>query len=140
MIELVVRIGFSLLIVFGLMWMLAKVAKRPLARRGGSTLAVVARQQLSRSASVAVIQVAGRALVVGVTDNQITLLGEADLAALQQPAPQPERRDAVRLDAAGLPAAPPTAASAVTRLDGSLLSAATWRQTLNFLRERTVRR
>jgi flagellar protein FliO/FliZ len=98
---------------------------------------VVARQQLSRSASVAVVQVADRALVVGVTDNQITLLGETDLAALQQRAPQPEKRDTVRLDGAG---AVPPAATAVTRIDGSLLSPAMWRQTIEFIRERTVRR
>ena len=33
MLELVLRIGFSLLIVFGLMWALARVVRRPLSGR-----------------------------------------------------------------------------------------------------------
>jgi len=42
--ELVLRIGFSLLVVFGLMWGLAKVAKRPLTgNRGTGTLSVLNR-------------------------------------------------------------------------------------------------
>lgn len=92
MTELVLRIGFSLLIVFGLMWGLAKLARRPLnARRGTGALAVLGRQQLSRGTSVAVIQVADRALVVGVTEQQISLLGETDLAGFEK---HPEHRDA----------------------------------------------
>jgi flagellar protein FliO/FliZ len=137
-IELVLRIGFSLLVVLGLMWMLAKLARRrPLGGRGGATLTVLARQQLSRSASVTIVQVADRALVLGVTDGQISLLAEADPAALRQPAAEPvERRDAVRLDAPVAPAL----SSSPPRLAGSVLSPATWRQTVEFLRERTARR
>ncbi|HWH01295.1 MAG TPA: flagellar biosynthetic protein FliO, partial [Pilimelia sp.] len=84
MLELLLRITVSLLVVFGLMWGLARLARRPLGGgRGGSALAVLARQQLGRSSAVAVVRVVDRALVLGVTDNQITLLGEADLAAVQ---------------------------------------------------------
>jgi len=133
-IELVLRIGFSLLIVFGLMWLLAKAVRRPLAGRRGAALSVLARQQLSRSASIAVIQVVDRALVVGVTDHQVTLLTETDLAAIAQPA-APEQRDSVRLNDA-----PVTPVAPAGKLDGSLLSPAMWRQAIDFLRERTVRR
>ena len=42
MIETVVRIAFSLLVVLGLMWAMARLAKRPLGRRTGSALAVLA--------------------------------------------------------------------------------------------------
>src|SRR2546421_12187413 len=81
MLELVLRIGFSLLVVLGLLWVLAKLARRPLAGRGGGTVAVLARQQITRGATVAVVRVLDRALIVGVTDGQVNLLGEADLAA-----------------------------------------------------------
>jgi flagellar protein FliO/FliZ len=138
--ELTLRIGFSLLVVLALMWGLARLARRPRTGRGGATLTVLARQQLGRSASVAVIRVADRALVVGVTDGQVNLLAETDLAALERPAEQPEAvREPVALD--GLPRAPlgaPTAPGG--RLTGSALSPATWRQAVNALRDRTVRR
>src|SRR6266513_2035073 len=95
MLELVLRIGFSLLVVLGLLWLLAKVARRPLAGRSGGALAVLARQQITRGSAVAVVRVFDRALIVGVTDGQVTLLGEADLAALTQPAGESARRDPV---------------------------------------------
>jgi flagellar protein FliO/FliZ len=130
MLELVLRIGFSLLVVLGLLWVLAKVARRPLAGRGGGLLAVLARQQISRGASVAVVRVHDRALIVGVTDGQVTLLGEADLAAMTAPASAPPaggRRELVVLDDRG-------------PLDGSALSPQTWSQAVRFLRDRTARR
>ena len=162
MVELVVRIGFSLVVVLGILWLLAKVARRPLAGRGGGTLAVLARQQLSRGASVAVIRVADRALVLGVTDGQVNLLGEAAVSAFET---THVRRESVDLtpgllepagartpaDAAGRAAAgrsgddialvaaaagPPRRGG---RLDGSALSPQTWAQAVQFLRDRTAR-
>ena len=127
MIELVLRIGFSLLIVFGLMWGLAKVARRPLSgNRGAGSLSVLNRQQLSRGSSVAVVRVADRALVLGVTDQQVNLLGETTLEAFEKHPHPYERRDTVALS-------PGT-------LEGSVLSPRTWRSTLDFLRDRTTRR
>ncbi|MFL6111165.1 MAG: FliO/MopB family protein [Catenulispora sp.] len=147
MIELVLRIGFSLLVVFGLMWGLAKVAKRPLGRkRGTGALGVLSRQQLSRGSAVAVVQVADRALILGVTDQQVSLLGETGLEAFG--AYPHERRDHLTLEpgvvlppTTGTPATgtPVTGARGSGRLDGSLLSPRTWRSTLDFLRDRTMR-
>ena len=126
MIELVLRIGFSLLIVFGLMWGLAKVARRPLGgNRGTGALTVLTRQQLGRGSSVAIVQVADKALVLGVTDQQVSLLGETDLSTFERP-PVVEHRDRVALT--------PSA------LEGSVLSPRTWRSTLDGLRDRTTRR
>jgi flagellar protein FliO/FliZ len=140
--ELTLRIVFSLLVVFGLMWGLARLARRPLGARGGTaTLSVVARQQLSRSASVAVVRLNDRALVLGVTDGQVNLLTETDLAALVEPAPAPATAptpapDAVR-ERVDIPAEHVIEPG---RLAGSVLSPATWRQTLDFLKDRTARR
>ena len=120
MIELVLRIGFSLLIVFGLMWGLARVVRRPLCgRRGPGALAVLHRQQLSRGSSVAVVQVADRAMVLGVTDQQVSLLGETDPATFEtEPPDGGERRRPVALEPGG---------------------ARTWKSTLDLLRDRTTR-
>ena len=82
MIELSLRILFSLLVVLGLLWGLARIARRPLSGRAGSPLTVVARAQLTRAAAVAVVQVGDRALVLGITDQSVNLLADTDPAEL----------------------------------------------------------
>jgi flagellar protein FliO/FliZ len=94
LIELVLRIGFSLLVVLGLMWALARAVRRPLAAgRAHGPLAVLNRQQLTRGAAVTVVRVADRAMILGVTDQQVSFLGEADVADFERP--PVEHRDAV---------------------------------------------
>ncbi|MGC9669195.1 flagellar biosynthetic protein FliO [Planosporangium sp. 12N6] len=139
MIELTLRIVFSLLVVVGLMWGMARLARKPLGlRRGGGLIEVLGRQQLSRGASVAVVRIADKAMVLGVTDGQVTLIGETDLAAVEEYQPEePVRREPLALDSLDAREAAPTATGP---LGGSVLSAATWKQTLQFLRERTVRK
>ncbi|HET9516750.1 MAG TPA: flagellar biosynthetic protein FliO [Actinoplanes sp.] len=136
MFELVLRIGFSLLIVLGLMWGMAKLARRPLSgHRGAGSLSVLNRQQLGRASSIAVVRVGDKALIVGVTDVQVNLLGETDLLAFVEESQLPvEHRDALSLDGRVVDDRPPG------RLAGSVLSPGTWRATLDFLRERTARR
>jgi flagellar protein FliO/FliZ len=153
MVELTVRIVFSLLIVLGLMWGLARFVHRPVRGKRGGLVAVLGRQQLSKGACVAVVRVVDRAMVLGVTDGQVTLLGEADLSAVEDYQPeQPVHRQAVPLaQLPGLGAGTATGAAAVKspvgliesgsgRLAGSVLSASTWSQTLRVVRERTGRR
>jgi flagellar protein FliO/FliZ len=128
--ELVLRITFSLLVVLALMWGVARVARRPLSRRGGVVLSVLARQQLSRGSSVAVLRVLDQALVLGVTDQQVTLLGETDLAEVERQQVTPGRRTAVPVGEAAGP----------DPLAGSALSRRTWAQAVEFLRDRTERK
>ncbi|WP_433210083.1 flagellar biosynthetic protein FliO [Dactylosporangium sp. CS-047395] len=85
--ELVLRVLCSLTVVFAILWALMRLARRPLAGRGGGNLTVVARQQLSRGSSVAVVKVADRALVLGVTDQGVSLLADADAALFPEPEP-----------------------------------------------------
>jgi flagellar protein FliO/FliZ len=77
MIELVLRLGLSLGIVLGLFWAIARTGSK---RMGGSRslLKVRSRQSLSRSSSVAVVEVGSRVLVVGVSDGGVRLLTELD--------------------------------------------------------------
>jgi flagellar protein FliO/FliZ len=147
---MILRVVFSLLVVLGLMWGLAKLARRPLSgNRGGGVLSVLNRQQLGRNSSVTVVRVADRALILGVTETQVSLLGEAELDAFEAPDEPAERRRAVPLiesDTADgeTDHLPPVDQLPVDqlpgRLDGSVLSRKTWSSTLDFLRERTARR
>jgi len=139
--ELILRIGFSLLVVFGLMWGLARVARRGgVGRRGSGSLAVLTRQSLSRGSSVAVVQVADRALILGVTDNQVSLLGETDLDVFGHE-PHPRQEPRAEGDDGTLPVVHPTVLPHHGgKLDGSLLSPRMWHSTLDFLRDRTTRR
>src|SRR3954470_15550286 len=124
------------------MWLLARATRKKVRGRRGDTVSVLSRQSLSRGSSIAVVKVANRALVLGVTETQVTLLGETDLAALERAEETVERRDAVSPEAVDEPkpvAVPAPALGRGSVLDGSLLSGKTWRSTVDFLRERSVR-
>lgn len=79
------RLLVSLGIVVGLMWFAARVVrKRGLgiggtSRRPGVQIDVIARRTLGKNASIAIVRAGDQALIVGVTDNQITKLADADL-------------------------------------------------------------
>lgn len=144
------RAGLSLVVVLGLMWVVGRALR---ARSQGGRVAgieVLARHSLGRSASLTVVRVADRALVLGVTESSVTLLRDCDLPAqeLTVTAPatavpgMPVERD-LELASALLAAsghARPDAARATGPLAGSVLAPATWRATVDALRERTVRR
>jgi flagellar protein FliO/FliZ len=77
------RMLLALVVVLGIMWCLARWARKPMGGRADGVLAVLARQQLSRNASVAVLRVMDRALVLGVTEQGIRLIAETDLTQVQ---------------------------------------------------------
>lgn len=81
---LLVRLGFSLSLVFGLMWLAGRVLKgrTPMAaRRGQDHVEVIERKALSRTSSIAVVRVGEQVLALGVSDTNVTVLSEMDLAA-----------------------------------------------------------
>lgn len=155
------RMLISLAVVLGFMWLIARRMKRPGRVGNGDLMDVLGRRQLSRTASVAVVRVLDQALVIGITDGQVSLIGETDLAAAQRaveagsparrsprPAPKPKPSPRIAPDGRILPApvaAVPAAVSAAPAgrrpaLAGSALSPATWRQTVDSLRNLTTRR
>ena len=77
------RMLLALGVVLGVMWLLARYAKRPLAGRSDGVLNVLARQQLTRNTSVAVVKVVDRALVVGVSEQGVQLLTETELEPIE---------------------------------------------------------
>jgi flagellar protein FliO/FliZ len=139
---LLLRVGLSLAVVIGLMWLTAR-ALRGAAGRGAGVVEVVARQQIGRGSAVAVVRVADKGLVLGVTDGHVTLLGETDLLAVEASRTDTRRTALPAGDSADLPrriVVHNDAASVRGPLDGSILSPQTWRRTVHTLRERTVRK
>lgn len=143
------RVLLSLAAVLGLLWWLQRrLSRGPRAARE-NPVTVVTRQSLTPKASVVVIEVDGRRLVLGVTEHSIAVLQTADAVASAQPdaatvgtTAGPASVFAASLDAAtaAAPAAPtlvpPLAATALvaTPLAGSILSPTTWKQAAATLR------
>lgn len=121
--ELFLRVVFSLGAVLGLMWFIARVASRRLGGTSASLVRVVGRQAVGRTASVAVVAVGERMLVVGVTEGGVRLLTELDPTEVPASAPVRSRDEALGEDE---PAAFAPATGALA--GGSVLSPQTWRQ------------
>jgi flagellar biosynthetic protein FliO len=83
---LFVRLIFSLAIVMGLMWAAASMLRRRgmggLAKSRtprGADIELLSRRHMGRNASIAVVRVGEKAMVVGVTDQRITKLDDAEV-------------------------------------------------------------
>ena len=148
------RVTASLVVVVALAVLVARFARKAGVRGGGAGLRVVERTGLSREASVAVVEVGGRGLVVGVTAQGVSLLTEltaAELAAASQAsqtasgsvsssgalpeAAEGSRRIVVRSGPAALGSRTPG-----IRGTGSVLDPRTWHQAVEALRDLTARR
>ncbi|WP_018685593.1 flagellar biosynthetic protein FliO [Actinokineospora enzanensis] len=145
--DAILRVTIALVLVLAALWLAARLARRPLRRRSGA-LDVLARTQLSRGAAVAVVKVDETALVLGVTDQGVTLLHKAD-ADVFDTAEEPARTSLVvkserakgqheRTTDPGGPGGPDD--DPPGPLAGSALSPSTWKKALDALRERSVRR
>jgi flagellar protein FliO/FliZ len=158
MIELVIRLVFSLAVVVGMLLLLAKFSAKKFRGGSGSLVQVVQRQPLSRTSSVAVVTVGSRVLVLGTTEQQVQLLTELDPDELDVPdlavadldaasgrpravehgqldeAPavrsgRPKRQPKVRTTPTSVPALRDAdVVAAEDALSGSVLSAQTWKQ------------
>lgn len=85
-VTLLARLAVSMAIVLGLLALAARVLRRRgLGSTGGgsSRIEVLARQGLGRTASVQLVRVGGRTLVLGVTEASVQVLGEADPLSLE---------------------------------------------------------
>ncbi len=120
-IQLVLRVIVSLVVVVALMLAFSALLRRGgaggLGRRRGS-IEVVARQGLSRNASITLVRAGDRALVLGVTDNNVTLLLDADPQDLIEES-EPLGTATSRIPPGSFP---------------------TWKNLIDSMRDRTVRR
>ncbi|GAB2476562.1 FliO/MopB family protein [Jatrophihabitans fulvus] len=157
------RLLVSLAAVLGVMWVIARRARKGMKGKGDRVVEIIDRASLGRSSSVAVVRVNDRAFVLGVADQQVSLLGETDLAeslAAKGETPSARKRTshrapaaparkavpserlqvpATRVPAAAPAPAEPVAARTTGPLAGSALSPQTWRQTVESLRDLTSR-
>jgi flagellar protein FliO/FliZ len=140
---MIIRLILSLAFIGVVLFFAARVAKKRGLGQGNGLIEVVARQRMGRTSSVNVIRIADVVLVVGATEEHVTLLAEVDAEAVELALQQ--RRPPLRLQAAGDdadPAGVPAPAVRVSSgaLAGSVFDRNGWGAFVNQLRERTVRR
>ena len=156
------RVTLALIVVVALAMLAARLARRAGVRGAGAGLRVVDRTGLTREASIAVVEVAGRGLVLGVTARGVTLLTELD-ADQMEAATTTATTTAAAGPSNGMPArtafgrttgtAGLVASEGPRRIlvhspaetprpqgTGSVLDPRTWRQTVEALRDLTARR
>jgi flagellar biosynthetic protein FliO len=150
------RVTASLVVVVALAVLAARFARKAGVRGGSAGLRVVERTGLSREASVAVVEVGGRGLVVGITSQGVSLLTEltaAELAAATSPSPatvspsgalpagaESPQRIVVRPERRALGTRPGRSPATAFPGTGSVLDPRTWRQAVETLRDLTARR
>lgn len=78
MLELAIRLVFSLAVVLGLLFLLTKFGARRFRGNKDALVQVVHRQHLSRGTAVSVVTVGSRVLVLGTTEHQVQVLAELD--------------------------------------------------------------
>ena len=143
---MVIRLVLSLAFVGLVLWFAARVAKkRGLGGAGNGLIEVVARQRMGRSSTVNVVRIADVVLVIGATEEQVTLLAEVDsevvdaaLATRRVPAPRPAAVEGATAAPVTTPVVAARSSSGV--LAGSVFDPAGWGTFVHQLRERTVRK
>jgi flagellar protein FliO/FliZ len=142
-IRLILSLGFIAVV---LLWA-ARLAKKKGLGQGNGLIEVIARQRMGRSSTVNVVRIADVVLVIGATEEQVTLLAEVDseivdsaLAQRRLPPPRPAA-DGAAGAAPAAPGAPVVAARTSSgALAGSVFDPAGWGTFVHSLRERTVRK
>ena len=125
MIGLLGRLVLSMGVVLAVMVLAAKVARNRnfggMRTKGKTTrIEVLARQSLGKGSHVAVVMAGGKSLVLGVTDNTVTVLAEAEPSSIEiEPEPEAHR---------------------TAPLWGGNRPGLTWKAWIEQLRERSTRR
>ncbi|RBY89557.1 flagellar biosynthetic protein FliO [Blastococcus sp. TF02A-30] len=137
---MIIRLVLSLAFVAAVLLFAARLAKKRGLGQGNGLIEVVARQRMGRTSTLNVVRIADVVLVVGATEEQVTLLaevdGEAVDAALRERVPARTPATGERDERPAVPAA----RSGSGALAGSVLDREGWGSLVDQLRERTVRR
>lgn len=132
------RVALSLAVVVGLLWfMQRRVTRSQRVSKNAQLITVVGRQGVGQKASVVVVDIDGQRFVLGVTEQNVSVLRSTEApAAAESVAPASTSADlfARSLDSANddLVASVDAAPRA---LGGSILSPSTWKQTAAALRQ-----
>jgi flagellar protein FliO/FliZ len=136
---MIIRLVLSLVFIGAVLLFAARVAKKRGLGQGNGLIEVVARQRMGRTSTVNVVRIADLVLVVGATEEQVTLLAEVDPDAVD--AALNERRVPMRIAAADTGETTTVAArSSSGALAGSVFDRNGWGSFVTELRERTVRK
>jgi flagellar protein FliO/FliZ len=137
---MIVRLVFSLGLIAAVLFFASRLAaKRGLGGTSG-LIEVVARQRMGRASSVSVLRVAGRVLVVGATDEQVTLLAEVEEDEVQAALAASPRATAAGAPDGATAVSPRGVRAGSGALAGSVLDRGAWTSFVQELRERTMRR
>lgn len=133
---LLLRLGFSLALVFGLMWVAAKVVR---GRAGGlgtkvDHLEVLERKPLAKGSSIAIVRIGNETVAVGITDSRVSLLGTAEVGTAST-------AEVVNtsVDSASAPANEPSPVSVDLDPTATVVTTGGRRSFVDSLRDRTVR-
>jgi len=138
---MIIRLVLSLAFIAVVLFYAARLAKKRGLGQGNGLIEVVARQRMGRTSTVNVVRIADVVLVVGATEEQVTLLAEIDAETVELALS--ERRAPLRIGAAAAdPAGGPAlvARNSTGALAGSVFDRNGWGTLVHQLRERTVRR
>ena len=137
---MIIRLILSLVFIGVVLFYAARLAKKRGLGQGNGLIEVVARQRMGRTSTVNVVRIADVVLVVGATEEQVTLLAEIDAETVELALS--ERRVPVRIGAAESHDAGPAlvARQSSGALAGSVFDKNGWGAFVHQLRERTVRR
>jgi flagellar protein FliO/FliZ len=132
---LALRVVVSLAVVIAAIWFIQR-------RLGGGRrlkskskpISVVARQSVGAKASVAVVEFGGKRFLLGVTEHAVSVLDSAEVP-IEETSTAEEFASVLSKTKPGNAAATPVdGLVAPTRLAGSILSAATWKQAFAAMR------
>lgn len=159
---LAVRVVLSLAVVLGLLWYMQRRLTRSARSKGTADLVnVVSRQGLSPKASVVVVDTEGKRFLLGVTEQSVSVLHTSDAPVEEMEETEAVHASGAAAFARSLTGARagtgypprlvpapaetrsgrraartvPTAQPADSKLAGSVLSPATWKQTAAVLRQ-----
>jgi flagellar protein FliO/FliZ len=137
---MIIRLILSLGFIAVVLLFAARLAKKRGLGQGNGLIEVVARQRMGRTSTVNVVRIADVVLVVGATEEQVTLLAEIDAEAVEvalreRQTLRPAAADGEFGDSPAL-----AARSSSGALAGSVFDRNGWSTLVHQLRERTVRR
>jgi flagellar protein FliO/FliZ len=139
---MIIRLILSLAFIAIVLFYAARLAKKKGLGQGNGLIEVVARQRMGRTSTVNVVRIGDVVLVVGATEEQVTLLAEVDPETIDLALS--EARGPVRVGASEIGPVGGTpglaARSSSGALAGSVFDRNGWGTFVHQLRERTVRR
>ena len=139
---MIIRLILSLAFIALVLFYAARLAKKKGLGQGNGLIEIIARQRMGRTSTVNLVRIGDVVLVVGATEEQVTLLAEVDADTIEYALS--EARGPVRLSTPEIGPAmvqPALAARSTSgALAGSVFDRNGWGALVHQMRERTVRR